>query len=320
MNILITGCSGFLASYLVDALAIEYKDIALNFAGITEIPGFTSPGMEVYTIDIRDREKIFQTIQAIRPQLTFHLAAIANVGFSWKNPKLTYEVNFIGTSNILEALGLYASGSRVLLMSSAELYGKNDGNPCTEAPPLSQPANPYALSKLAMEMLGDLYSLNQKNSLEIIKLRSFNFTGPGQNQQFMASDFSSQIAQIEKGLREPVIRVGNLTAQRDFSDVRDIARYLSVISRMGESGGIYNMCSGKKYSIEEILDMLLSFSTHPIHKQIDEEKLRPIDVPVLYGDNTRIREKFNLYPAYDIKRTLLDILNDWRKRIEENRS
>jgi GDP-4-dehydro-6-deoxy-D-mannose reductase len=305
-RVFITGCSGFLASYLIDALEKEGKS---KLYGITEIPDFKSAKIEVANIDIRDKDKLFALVEKIKPDITFHLAAITNVGFAWKNQQLTYEVNFIGSSNLIESISLFAPGSRILLMSSAELYGDNNKKNIDENAEISV-RNPYSLSKYAMEMAADLY-INSKN-LDIIKLRSFNFTGPGQNKKFVTSDFSSQIAAIEKEQKKPEIRVGNLAALRDFSDVRDTARYLNVIAGKGDRGGTYNLCSGKIYAIQEILDILLSFSKIKIATFVDEDKFRPLDIPRLAGDCTLIKEKFDLHPQYKIEETLLDLLNYWR--------
>jgi GDP-4-dehydro-6-deoxy-D-mannose reductase len=310
-KILITGCSGFLGSHLIDTLEKE-KDLILS--GITEVTDYNSSQLKVYHVDIRDRQKVFEAVEHIQPELVFHLAAIANVFFAWKHQQMTYQVNFIGSSNILEAISEISPHSRVLLMSSAELYGNCRGKPCKETDLVSSPGNPYSLSKYAMEMLGNLY--RQAKHMDIVTVRSFNFTGPGQSIQFVASDFSYQIAEIEKGKREPIIRVGKLSALRDVSDVRDIARYLTIIARQGENGGIYNLCSGKFYSIKDILDMLLSFSTKEIKIIVDEEKFRLVDIPKLWGDPSLIKEKFNLEPQYEIKQTLLDLLNYWRERVK----
>ncbi len=305
-RVFITGCSGFLASYL-SALLLEEGNSEVF--GITEIQGFNSDRFTVLNIDIREKDKLFAAVKEIKPDITFHLAAVTNVGFAWKNPNLTYEVNFIGSSNLLEAIALYSPVSRILLMSSAELYGRTKKKLSGETMKISV-KNPYSLSKYAMEMLADLYM--KARNLDVTKIRSFNFIGPGQDRKFVASDFSSQIAAIEKGEKEPLIRVGNLSAVRDFSDVRDTARYLNVIAEKGDRGGIYNLCSGKTYSIRQILDILLSFSTANIKIAADENKLRPLDIPRLAGDCSLIREKFDLYPRYEIEQTLLDLLNYWR--------
>jgi GDP-4-dehydro-6-deoxy-D-mannose reductase len=311
-KILITGCSGFLGSHLTDVLE---KQAGVSLSGITEVSDFTSAKLDVHHVDIRERQRVFEVIKALQPHLVFHLAAVANVGFSWTHQSLTYEINFIGSSNLVEAINEVAPRCRILLMSSAELYGNCKGNACKESDPISvtSPKNPYSLSKYAMEMVGNLY--RQAKQMDIVTVRSFNFTGPGQNDQFVASDFSRQIAEIETGKREAVMQVGNLSAVRDLSDVRDIARYLAVIANQGENGGIYNLCSGKTYSIKDILGILLSYSTKKINVVIDENKLRPVDIPTLWGDTGLLRDKFNLKPGYEIKQTLLDLLNDWRERI-----
>ena len=291
-KILITGCSGFLGTYLSGVLKENNNNVLY---GITEVSGYKADNMDVFTVDIREREEVFRVVEEVKPDFTFHLAAISNVGFSWRNQKLTYEVNFIGSSNLVEALSFFSPGSRIILMSTAEISDK---------------ISPYSLSKAAMEMMGDLY-INSKN-MDIIKIRSFNFTGPGQDRQFVASDFAFQISEIEKGNKKPVIEVGNLSAVRDFSDVRDISRYLRTISYMGDRGDTYLLCSGKSFSIKEILDILLSLSEKKIKVVVDKNKFRPVDAPVLEGDNSVLKNKFNLKPRYDMKQTLLDLLNYWR--------
>lgn len=310
-RILITGCSGFLGIHLSKLLAERYE---YQIFGLTEVSGFFSPYLKTSQVDIREREKVFDTIQALQPDIIYHLAAIANVGFSWKNQPLTYEINFIGSSNIIEALSQICPCSRLILMSSAELYGNCESRKCKETDTLASPKNPYSLSKYAMEMVGNLYQ--QTMDMDIITVRSFNFTGPGQSDQFVASDFSHQIAKIERDLQDPIIRVGNLSAIRDISDVRDIARYICEISHKKDPGGIYNLCSGSSYSIKEILEILLSFSKKKIKVEVDHDKLRPIDIPQLLGNTKRLKEEFNINPQYSIEQTLEDLLNDWREQLE----
>jgi GDP-4-dehydro-6-deoxy-D-mannose reductase len=306
-KILITGCSGFLAGSLVQILEKEKNN---KIFGITEVPGFKSKKMQVYNQDIRDRDKVIKIAEEVKPDITFHLAAISNVGFSWKNQKLTYEVNFIGSSNLMEGIQRHAPCSRLLLMSSAELYG-NAKVEINEHTGISA-RNPYSLSKYAMELLADLYT--SENSPQIIKIRSFNFTGPGQNTKFVASDFAFQISEIEKGRKKPELKVGNISVIRDFSDVRDIARYLKTISQKGERGEIFNLCSGKCYSIKEIIDILLSLSKKEIQVIQDPNKFRPADIPVLQADNSLLKERFNLFPQYDIEETLFQLLEYWRNQ------
>ncbi len=304
-KVLITGCSGFLASYLVN----ELNDKSSKILGITEEEHYSSNDFEVIHTDIRDKDMLGKIVGEFSPDRIYHLAAISNVGFSWKYPGLTYEVNFIGSSNLLEAVSENSPDARIVLMSSAEVYSIDGDNKLTETSPTS-PSNPYALSKFAMEMAADLY-INSMN-MDIVKIRSFNFTGPGQNTSFVSSDFSYQIAQIEKGRKEPVIKVGNLSAMRDFSDVRDIARYLTVIGREGKRGEIYNTCSGNVYSISDILNILLELSSVRIRIDEESDRFRPVDKPILVGDNSKIKNELGLEPEYNIRMTLADILKHSR--------
>lgn len=313
-RVLITGCSGFLASHLLKRLLSEERN---KIFGITEVPGFTYPDVEVFQVDIRRRDDIAQMLEIIRPDVTFHLAAVANVGFAWKNPELTYDVNFMGTSNLLEALQASAPDSRLLLMSSAEVYLPADGTPFRESSPIA-PQNPYALSKMAMEMLGQLYG--RVFGMKAFTVRAFNFTGPGQEQKFVAADFASQVARIERGEMAPVIRVGNLDARRDFSDVRDVARCVQVIAAGAEAGEVFNVCSGRTYSIRRILDILLAQARVAIRVEVDPTRFRPLDNPVLSGDATRMRQRFGLAPEIPFEQTLLDLLDHWRGKASENTS
>lgn len=306
-RILVTGCSGFLASHLLKLLL---KDGENKVFGMTEVPGFSYPQVEVCQVDIRRRDDMLHLLAAIRPDVIFHLAAVTNVGFAWKNPSVTYEVNFLGSSNLLEAILPVSPYARVILMSSAEIYRGGGEIPITEASPV-QCQNPYALSKLAMEMLGDLYW--KAHGLNVCKIRAFNFTGPGQDVKFVASDFASQIAAIEKGKHEAVIHVGNLAAVRDFSDVRDVARYVQVLGQHGKGGEVYNLCSGRSYSIGNILDILISLAGKPIRVEVDDGKFRPLDNPRINGDPALIRGEFGLRPEIAMEKTLLDLLDYWRE-------
>ncbi len=310
-RVLITGSTGFLAGYLIKELK---KKRNYEVFGITDKKDSKSTTENTYSIDIRDREKLFEIIKTVKPDIVFHLAAITNVGFAWKNQKLTYEVNFIGSLNLLEALSENGfSKAKVIMMSSAEVYGNNE-DAITESTAISI-ENPYSLSKYAMEMLADIFIRSKE--MNIIKIRAFNFTGPGQDKKFVSSDFACQIAEIEKHKRPPVIDVGNLAARRDFSDVRDIARYIEVLSRLGNNGEVYNLSSGNLISIKEILDKLLLLTKIEIKVNINKEKFRPVDIPVLKADNSYIKKEFNLYPEFEMEKTLKNILDYWRNVINE---
>jgi len=311
-RILITGCSGFLAGHLIDALRAAGED---ELTGLTEVEGFVHPALTVVRCDLRDREGVRRVVQEFRPEQVFHLAALTNVAVSWRDPPLTYGVNLTGSSNLLESLEAEAPGASVVLMSTAELYRPGvGGDPLTEEHPVL-PQNPYALSKLAMEMAGRLFQLKKKIKVSVV--RSFNFTGPGQARLFVAADFAAQIAESEAGRREAVIRVGNLAAVRDFSDVRDIARFLVEIGRRITGGELINLCSGRGIPVQRLLDTLLGLSRCSIRVEVDEERFRPLDVPSMIGDPGRLRREFGLSPAFTLEQTLADLLAWWRERIRQ---
>ena len=307
-KILITGCSGFLAKYLISDLISDNCQIA----GITEINDFRYDGIEVYSSDIRDFNSVRDVMEKTAPDTIIHLAAVSNVGFSWKNPLLTFGVNIIGSANLLEAARMIAPDARILLMSSAEVYKTERDKKLSERSEIDL-SNPYALSKYTMELLADLYI--DFYNMDILKIRAFNFIGPGQSSSFVVSDFSRQIALIEKGKSEPVLSVGNLSARRDFSDVRDVALYLKKIIEKGESGDLVNICSGELFSIEEILDKLLKLSSLKIEVITDEDKFRITDSPEILGNCNLLRKKFKIFPKYKIDDTLADSLEYWRKNV-----
>ena len=306
-RILITGCTGFLGRYLIRHLLLNPEN---RVSGITDESVSGIPDVHVTQVDIRDRDAVFQVIRDRNPDLVFHLAAITNVAYSWKNQSQTYNVNLLGSLHLLEALEQVNRHGRFLMMSSAEIGGAT----CRETPEGRQinVQSPYALSKLAMEMLGGIFSSGR--GLEVIPVRAFNFTGPEQSHKFVASDFARQIARIEKGLAPGVIRVGNLEAIRDFSDVRDMARYVATAGIKGESGRLVRLGSGRMYSIRDLLDIMLRFSSKEIRVEIDPERFRPLDIPELGGDCPVLREEFKLRPEFSMEETLFDLLNWWRKR------
>jgi len=308
-NVLITGCSGFLGRHLAAWLQ---RDPQYQLIGMTDETGVTVPGVDLHTMDIRDRDGLCKAISEWKPAQVFHLAAITNVGFSWQCQRLTYEVNFMGSLNLLEALVKYAPQSRILVMSSAEM----DGLGLEETPEGAQISirSPYALSKAAMEMLASLF--NARHALEVIPVRAFNFTGPGQQPQFVAPDFAMQVARIEAGLAPALIRVGNLSARRDFSDVRDMARYVAAAGFKGTKGRLMRLGSGRVIPVKRILDILLSLSNVPIRVEVDPKRFRPLDIPELSGECRILHQEMGLAPEYSLEQTLNDLLNEWRQRVK----
>ncbi len=307
---LVTGASGFLASHLVRILRNEGTEI-FGISDLIPEPDVLETITDFRKLDIRDNSRLHHYMAEIRPDIIYHLAAVTNVGFSWQHPALTYEINLTGSSNLIESVAAAASPCTVVLMSSAELY-RHQSEALNEESPISC-RSPYALSKWAMEKLVDLFS--HHHQLRFMIVRAFNFTGPGQSPKFVASDFARQIARIELGLAEPIIEVGNLSAVRDFSDVRDVARFLVELSLTGgNQPDTINLCSGKAVSVREILDLLLSRSSQKIEIQTAAERFRPVDNPIMIGSTERLSRKYALHAGYTLERTLEDLLEYWRRK------
>lgn len=318
MRALITGIVGFAGSHLADLLLAKGYEIygtVLKGESLRNIDVIKDK-INLYNCDIVDEERVNQVVKEVNPERVYHLAAQSSAGKSFDNPKLTFEVNVLGTVNLLDALRKYRKKEslRILLVGSAEIYGvvPEKDLPITEEYPL-QPISPYAVSKAAMDLIG--YQYYQSYKLNIIRTRAFNHSGPRQGETFVCASFGKQIAEIEKGLKEPIIYVGNLDAKRDFSDVRDIVRAYWLATKRCEPGEVYNICSDKPRTIQSILDTLLSFTDIKIEIKKDTTRKRPSDVPVLEGGSLKFREKTGWKPEIPFEQTLRDILDYWRTKI-----
>jgi GDP-4-dehydro-6-deoxy-D-mannose reductase len=245
----------------------------------------------------------------------YHLAAQAFVPRSFSHPWETLENNIRSQLNLILACLELDPMPRMLAVSSAEIYGvvSPDKVPMHEDLAL-HPTSPYSVSKVTQDMLALQYQ--QSHDLPIMRARPFNHFGPGQNERFVAPAFAMQIARIEAGLQEPVINVGDLSARRDFTDVRDIVAAYHLIVEHGTPGAVYNVASEKAYSIRQLLETLISFARMDIKINIDESRLRPVHIPVLLGDATRLREETGWSPTYTFEQSLLDVLNDCRERVK----
>ena len=316
MRVLITGMSGFAGSHLTELLLKETHWRLIGMSRTTTGERI-HPRVFWWQTDLQDADAVKRFLKFERPDLIVHLAAQANVPESWKAPWQTYEANVHSTLNLFE--GMIANGlhPRILMVSSNEVYG----------PPASladlpfredrsmQPSNPYAVSKCSAELMALQYQ--RSHGFDVVVARPFNHIGPRQNSRFVASDFARQIAEIEAGKREPVMHLGNMSAERDFTDVRDVARaYLSLI-KFGDGGQVFNVCSGKPRSIQSLLDTMLSMSTAKIELRTDPSKFRVADTPVSFGDASRIRDVAGWQPQIPFGQTIEDILNDWRERIKQ---
>lgn len=315
-TVLITGIAGFVGSHLVEFLL---RDSTIKVVGILhpehEIQHLEEhPRVVVHREDILKERKLTRLVRSIAPQRVYHLAGMAHVHESWKDRKRTIETNFVGSLHLLEACRTLPEFPRVLLVGSADCYGivPEAQQPILESCPLV-PSSPYAVSKMAQEILGMQYA--KAENLPVFLSRSFNHTGPYQKETFVCSSFAKQIAMAEMVDELPVIRVGNLTARRDFSDVRDVVRAYHAILEQGVPGEPYNVCSGKAISIREVLDILLSRSSRRFEVEIDSEKFRPVDMPLLLGSAEKLRSETGWSPEHEIEITLGDLLDFWRSRL-----
>jgi GDP-4-dehydro-6-deoxy-D-mannose reductase len=301
MKVFITGANGFVGSHLKTYL--EFKGMDVFGIGrsecISNFPGYKK-------IDLLDYNSLKKFISFVRPEVIFNLAGISSVKNCTENPNLCEEINVRGTDNLLQSVVETNLNTKIIIAGSAEVYGSPDKMPITEEFPLN-PRNLYAETKIQQENLCNEYS----DKLDISILRLFPHIGPGQKPLFVSSDFAKQIVSIERGL-EPVIRVGNLKAIRDFSDVRDVVEAYWLAYEKGNVGECYNICSGVVKSINEILIKLLSFSKVKITIEKDENKMRPSDIPILIGDNNKFVKQTGWKPKIPLDKTLNDLLNYWR--------
>lgn len=264
--------------------------------------------VSLHECDLTDSTAVRKIIRDVRPERIFHLAAQSYVHASWSEPSHTLSNNILSQVNIFEAVRHIPDYSpRIQIACSSEEYGKSDKK-ITEETPLN-PLSPYAVSKIAQDFLG--YQYFKSYGLYIVRTRGFNHTGPRRGEVFVCSTFAKQIAEIEKG-KEPIIYVGNLDAKRDFTDVRDMVQGYWLALEKGKPGEVYNICSGTAHSMREILYMLRGMSRKKIEIEIDQDRLRPSDVPVLLGDNSKFKKQTGWEPRIPFQKTLEDLLTYWR--------
>lgn len=308
---LIIGGAGFVGSYLIHQL----KDIDGFQVAVTKMPQETIPGegFEVYDLNILERESIERLLAQLRPDYIFHLAAQSSVYLSWKNPGLTIDVNIKGSVNVMDAVRTLDYQPRILLIGSGEEYGhvSPEEVPIVETN-MVRPGNIYAATKVCQNLIGKIYT--DAYGLEMMSVRAFNHIGPNQAPMFVVADFCKQVAEIEAGLKEPVIRVGNLNARRDFTDVRDVVRAYSLLAQHGKKGETYNVGSGHAVRIQEILDKILELSQTAISVEVDPDKLRPVDVPIIEANTAKLCECTGWSRQIPLEQTLQETLDYWRER------
>lgn len=312
MRILVTGANGFVGKHLIQALCRRRHQVFA--AGVHESHA-VSPEIATLHFDIVNYLDVKKCMQQVNPDGVIHLAAQSMVKASWEDPTNTVNINILGTVNIVRAVKEVVPNARVLTIGTSEEYGLTGkkGIPLTEDDKCL-PQNPYAISKLAAGQFA--LQIAQKDQLNVIHVRPFNHFGPGQRTGFVVSDFASQIVQIERNLIPPIIRVGDLTAQRDFTDVRDIVEaYIALMENIEVCNGIYNICSGTAHSIEAILDQLLGYAATPITIDVDQSLFRPVEVPLFVGSAQKIQDVVGWRPKRDFRASILETLQWWRTQV-----
>jgi GDP-4-dehydro-6-deoxy-D-mannose reductase len=319
-RILITGVSGFIGSYLVEQCRALYPDTKLFGVCRHATPRDTAPDTKDVTliaVDITHPEQMRQAMAQSQPDWVFHLAAQSSVAASWADPASTLRINAGGAVQLLEALRAEHLSPRVILVGSGEQYGlvRPEENPIREEVAF-RPINPYGVSKSAQDLYGYQYFVAY--GMPILRVRPFNSFGPRQTESFVVADFARQIALIEQGKMEPVLTVGNLQAQRDFLPVKDVAHALLAVARRGEPGQVYNIGSGHARSISEMLEILLTHSTTSIQVRQDPARFRPVDVPLMVADISRLHAHTGWEPVIDPAYALEKTLNYWRAVVAQN--
>lgn len=318
-TILVTGAGGFVGRHLGAMLLREGHAVAGSILGVdgnASVPAETvADGVDAIVCDLTKPEQVMAAVRAVKPSAVIHLAAQSHVPTAWKHQALTYQVNVLGTLHLLEAVAAEAPGARVLLVGSAEVYGKvsPDDIPVKESQPLA-PQNPYAVSKAAADLLGGQWAAATK--LHIVRARPFNHTGPGQTGDYVCAAFARQAAAIALGQQEPRVVVGNLNVRRDFLDVRDVCRAYLALLRDGASGEVYNIASGKPRSIKAILQELLMFTGREVEIAVDKDKFRPTDQPIVCGDASRLRAATGWKPRIPFQQTLREMFDWWVEQLK----
>jgi GDP-4-dehydro-6-deoxy-D-mannose reductase len=315
MRILITGINGFVAGHLAEyLLAHGGYELWGQSRGVSLALPQLRGRVQLYSADLQDAAAVRALLEAARPDVVMHLAAQAAVGLSFSDPLGTLLPNISGQVQLFEALLHAKLDPLVLIVGSADVYGLID--PATpridETTPL-RPSNPYAVSKIAQDMLALQYWLSRR--VRAVRLRPFNHIGPRQSEHFVASAFAAQIARIEAGEQPPVLRVGNLEAERDFTDVRDMVRAYHLAFAHCEPGEVYNIGSSRATRINHLLALLLAHSRVPITVEPDPARMRPSDVPRMVCDRTKFEAATGWQPHIPLEQTLADLLDYWRGRV-----
>ena len=318
MRALITGITGFAGSHLAEYLLAEHPDVEVfgtyRWRSRMDNVEHIRSRIKLLEADLRDYTSMHAALDKSRPDVIFHLAAQSFVPSSWTAPNETLTTNVSGQTNLFEAVRALRLDPVIQIACSSEQYGLvlPGETPIKETNPL-RPLSPYAVSKVAQDYLG--YQYFQSYGLKVVRTRGFNHTGPRRGQVFVTSNFCSQVAAIELGLQEPVIRVGNIDAIRDFTDVRDMVRAYWLAVTKAKPGEVYNIATGDGIKIREMLERLISLGKVEVKIEVDPERLRPSDVEILIGDASKFKADTGWEPRIPFEQTLNDLLDFWRKTL-----
>jgi GDP-4-dehydro-6-deoxy-D-mannose reductase len=315
MKALITGITGFAGSHLAEYLLAEHPDVEVfgtyRWRSRMDNVEHLRSKVRLLEADLRDYTSMHNALERSQPDFIFHLAAQSFVPSSWTAPNETLTTNIAGQTNLFEAIRALKIDPVVQIACSSEQYGLvlPDEVPIKETNPL-RPLSPYAVSKVAQDLLG--YQYFQSYGLKVVRTRGFNHTGPRRGHVFVTSNFCNQVASIELGLQEPVIRVGNIEAIRDFTDVRDMVRAYWLAVTRGKPGEVYNIATGSGIRISELLDRIIALANVEVRIEVDPDRLRPSDVEILIGDASRFKADTGWEPQIPFDQTLRDLLAYWR--------
>jgi GDP-4-dehydro-6-deoxy-D-mannose reductase len=315
LRVLITGMNGFAGSHLADFLLTQ-PDFELIGTGLGSIENISHLAHRVRFVEgnLTDPEFAKRLLEETKPERIYHLAGQAFAPTSWQAPWGTIETNLRSQVNLLQVAADLKSNARILVIGSIDEYGRVEPNemPIVETT-MFRPDSPYGVSKIAQDFLGLQYFLSHQ--LKIVRVRPSNHIGPRQNEQFVTSNFAKQVAEIESGKAPPVVQVGNLTPQRDFTDVRDMVRAYALALENCEPGDVYNIGSERAYPISQIVDLLLKSSRVAIRVEQDPERFRPSDTPIMFYSTEKFRKRTGWQPKIPIEQSLKDILDYWRQRV-----
>jgi GDP-4-dehydro-6-deoxy-D-mannose reductase len=301
-KLLLVGGTGFVGTHIAQHCSERYD--------------VTSTGRE---FNVCNPDQLQSLISRVQPDDVVHLAAITTLKESFENPRATYDINFGGTLNLLMALRASGIAGRFLFVSSSEVYGRlsEDDLLVGESRPM-KPLSPYAVAKIAAEAL--CYQWSQTEKFKIVIARPFNHIGPGQSERFAIADFGRQVAMIKLGMMEPIIRVGDIDTTRDFTDVRDIADAYEKLLDFGQSGEVYNVCSGTERSVRSLIERMCQLASVSVEIQADSLRFRASEQRRVCGDNSKIVKATGWSNLHSIDQTLMDIVDDWMARLGAHES